>query len=295
MRFWRVYTCLLFVFLSKLNAYSTNDTLQLKHVADSLFSNKLYYEASIYYQKLDFFLQGEISKNEAKLLAANCYKLDKNYTSGIDHLNGINLNEASDSVIFKTKYQSALMSYLSNDLTRAESFLEQLNYLVKDSSYVINSLLLHAFVLNEQYKWPEAKEKLYKLNSSLFLNDPTIFDRNKIILDSIYDPKLVPKLKSVDKASRRSTFFPGSGQWYAKSYGEGITSFLAMTVCAGAMVVGIVYQYYFTSIFLGNVLISKFYLGGIKRAEFLTEKYNYKNSKKYNDFLKLQVKQQFVK
>lgn len=295
MRYWRVYTCLLFVFLSKLSAYSTNDTLQLKQVADSLFSNKLYYEASIYYQKLDFFLLGENSKNEAKLLAANCYKLHKNYTSGIDHLNAINLNEASDSLIFNTKYQCALMSYLSNDLTRAESFLEQLNYLVRDSSYVINSLLLHAFVLNEQYKWPQAKEKLYKLNGSLFLNDPTTFNHNKAILDSIYDVKLVPKLKSVDKASRMSTFFPGSGQCYAKSYGEGITSFLAITVSAGAMVVGIVYQYYFTSIFLGNVLISKFYLGGIKRAEFLTEKYNYNKSKKYNDLLKLQVKQQFIK
>ncbi len=295
MKYWRVYTCLLFVFLIRLTAYSTNDTLQLKHVADSLFSNKLYYEASIYYQKLDFFLQGESSKNEAKFLAANCYKLNKNYNSGIDHLNSINLSEASDSLIFNTKYQSALMSYLNSDLTRAESFLEQLNYLVKDSSYIINSLLLHAFVLNEQYKWPQAKEKLYKLNLVLFLNDPSAFNHNKILLDSIYDTKLIPKLKSVDKASRRSTFFPGSGQWYARSYGEAITSFLAITVCAGAMVVGIVYQYYFTSIFLGNILISKFYLGGVKRAEFLTEKYNYNNSKKYNELLKLQVKQNFVK
>ena len=294
MRFWRVYTCLLFVFLSKLSAYSSNDTLQIKIAADSLFSKAKYYEAAIYYQKLDFFLQGELLKNEAKLLTATSYKFAKNYTAGIDHLNSINLDGAADSLIYKVKYQCALMSYLNNDLVQAEAFLQQLNYLVKDSSCIASSTLLNVVVLNEQYKWQQAKEKLKSLNKTDSLNNPETFIHKKMVIDSIYSIKLIPKLKSVEKASKMSTFFPGLGQCYAKNYSEGISSFLAITVTAGAMVAGIIYQYYFTSIFVGNLLIGKFYLGGIKRAEFLTEKYNYKKSKKYNAFLKDQIKQNLI-
>lgn len=293
MKFWRVYTCLLFVFLNKPSAYSTNDTLQIKHVADSLFISTNYYQAAIYYQKLDYFLRSETLKNEAKLLAATSYKFAKNYTEGINHLNTINLDEAADSLIFKIKYQCALMSYLNNDLTQAESFLQQLNYLVKNSSYIRNSILLNVFVLNEQYKWLEAKEKLNTLNNGNTSN-PNTYSHKKLIIDSIYSPKLIPKLKDAEKASRMSTFMPGLGQCYAKSYGEGISSFLAITITGGAMVVGIIYQYYFTSIFVGNLLIGKFYLGGVKRAEFLTEKYNYKKSKNYNAFLKKQIKQNLI-
>jgi hypothetical protein len=285
----------LFVFLSKLSAYSTGDTLQLKHIADSLFLNKKYYEACIFYQKLDFFSQSESLKNKAKLLAANCYKQDKDYLNGVAQLNGISIEGATDSLIFEVKYQSALMSYLNNDLAQAESFLEQLNYLVKDSAYIVNSLMLHVLVLNEQYKWLQAKEKLIKLNTNLNFNNSEAFNFNKKIIDSIYSMKNIPRLKNVEKAGRISTFLPGVGQCYAGNYAEGISSLLAITVIAGAMVAGIIYQYYFTSIFVGNLLIGKFYLGGIKRAEFLAEKYNYKHSKKYNERLKYQVKTQFIK
>ncbi len=291
MKYWRAYTFLLFALLSKHLAYATSDTLQLKHVADSLFNGNNYYKAAIYYQKLDFFLQSETLKNEAKLQAANCYKLDKNYSNGISYLNTINLDGAPDSLIYKVKYQSALMSYLNNDLVQAESFLEQLNYLVKDPVYLNNAVLLHVFVLNEQYKWTRAKEKLLKLNETSYSSNEVVFALNKKLIDSIYDHKLIPKLKDPDKASKLSTFFPGAGQCYAGNYREGISSFLAITVSAGAMVVGIVYQYYFTSIFVGNLLIGKFYLGGVKRAEFLAEKYNYTRSKKYNLFLKSRIKQ----
>jgi hypothetical protein len=247
-----------------------------------------------HHQKLDFFLQGELLKNEAKLLTAASYKLAKNYTAGINHLNTINLDGAADSLIYKVKYQCALMSYLNNDLVQAESFLQQLNYLVKDSSYISRSVLLNVIVLNEQYRWQQAKDKLYSQNKTDSLNSSETFIHKKKIIDSIYNIKLIPKLKSVEKASKMSTFFPGLGQCYAKNYGEGISSFLAISVTAGAMVVGIIYQYYFTSIFAGNLLIGKFYLGGIKRAEFLTEKYNYKKTKKYNAFLKDQIKQNLI-
>jgi hypothetical protein len=288
MKHLQAYTVLLLAFLGK-PAGATSDTLLLKRLSDSLLLHGKYYEASVYYQKLDFFLQGEALKTEARLSAAHCCKLMGNYKEGIQHLNTIALDEKPDSVVYKVKYQCALMSYLDNELLRAESFLQQLEYLVKDSAYILRSGLLYVLVLNEQYRWPEAREKLLRLNSAL-VSDPYIVHRNRSLIDSMYGEKLVPKLKNSHKAARMSMFLPGLGQCYAKSYAEGITSFLSISVCAGAMVTGIVYQYYFTSIFVGNLLISKFYQGGIKRAEFLTDKYNYKKSKEYNSFLKLQIR-----
>jgi hypothetical protein len=294
MKFWRVFTCLLFVFLSKPCAYSTNDTLQLKQVADSFMQSKQYYQAAIYYQKLEFFATSISTKNQARLLAANAYKLDKNYTTGINHLNTINLSDANDTLVFNVKYQCALMSYLNNDLTQSEAFLEQLNYLIKDSSFIEQSLLLHVLVLNDAYKWELAKQKL-KLLNTLKNKEQAVFMATNQLIDSLYALNQLPHLKSVDKASRLSTFFPGMGQCYSKNYGEGIMSFLSLTVVTGAMVVGVVYQYYFTSIFLGNMLLGKFYLGGVKRSEFLAERYNYAISKTYNQQLKTVLKEQFAK
>lgn len=288
MKYWRACIALLLAFSGK-QAVATGDTLLLKHLSDSLLLHGRYYEASVYYQKLDFFLQGEALKTEARLSAAHCYKLMGNYKEGIQHLNNIALDEKPDSVIFKVKYQCALMNYLDNDLPRAESFLRQLQYLVRDSAYILQSGLLYVLILNEQYRWPEAREKLLRLNRAL-VSDSASAHHNRRLIDSLYSPDLIPKLKNRNKAARMSMFVPGLGQCYAKNYGEGITSFLSVSVCAGAMLAGIVYQYYFTSIFVGNLLISKFYQGGIKRAEFLTDKYNYKKTRDYNSFLKLQIR-----
>jgi hypothetical protein len=295
MKFWQAYIFLFLGFISKFFAYSTNDTLHIKYVADSLFEKKNYYQAAIYYQKLDFFLSNEKAKNSAKLLVANCYKLSKDYISGINQLSSISLESASDSLIYNVKYQCALMSYLNNDLIQAEAFLQQLNYLVKDSGYVTKSLLLYALVLNEQYKWTPAKENLIRLNAVYFCKDSLRLLKNEKIIDSLYSIKTTPKLKYVKKAIKLSSLLPGLGQCYTKNYLEGLGSFLAAVTSVGIMVTGIVYQYYFTGIVTGNLLLGKFYLGGIKRTEFLANRYNYRISKTFNNKLKEQLNPIFLK
>ena len=295
MKFWQAYTFLFSGFISNFFAYSTNDTLQIKYLADSLFDKKNYYQAAIYYQKLDYFLISEKAKNDAKLSVANCYKLSREYNLGINQLGSINLENASDSLIYNVKYQCALMSYLNNDLVQAEAFLQQLDYLVKDSSYTTKSLLLYALTLNEQYKWLQAKEKLTKLNISSFYKDLPRLGKNERIMDSLYSLQTLPKLKNVKKAIKLSSLLPGLGQCYTTNYAEGIGSFLATVTSIGIMVTGIVYQYYFTGIVTGNLLVGKFYLGGIKRSEFLANRYNYRISKVFNNKLKEQINQLFLK
>lgn len=293
MKFLRVFTCLLFVFLSRLT-YANNDTLKLKQFADSLFIVGNYFEASVYYQKLDFFLIGENEKNKAKLSAANANKILKQYDNAINILNTISLNDVHDSLIFGVKYQCALLNYLKNDFLQVEVYLNQLNYLVADSNYTSKSWILHALNLNEQYKWDEAKEKLLILNSRLYKNDSLVYTRIKKELDGMYAANQLPKLKSANRAIKMSSLIPGLGQCYTKNYGEGIASFFSVASSVGIMAAGIVFQFYFTGIATGNMLLGKFYLGGIKRSEFLAEKYNYTIAKSFNQGLKLKIKQQFI-
>lgn len=293
MKYWQAFTFLLFAFSGKTCFKATNDTLRIRQMADSFFVAGSYYKAAIYYQKLEFFLQSESGKTQARLRTAESYKHDRNYTEGLASLNTINLSEAPDSLIYTVKYQSALMSYLNNDLIQADAFIEQLNYLVKDSLYIYKSLLLHTLVLNEQYKWQSAHKKLHLLNAHLFTTESYAYHQNKRMIDSLYNTARLPKLKDPEKASRLSTFLPGAGQFYTRNYSEGIFSFLSLAVTTGAMVTGIVFQYYFTSIFVGNLLIGKFYLGGVKRSEFLAEKYNYKKAKVFNDDIKKSIQIHF--
>jgi hypothetical protein len=186
------------------------------------------------------------------------------------------------------------MSYLNNELSRAESFLLQIHYHISDSTLALQSGLLHALVLNDQYRWLESRAILQRFNNAQKISLISSMN-NRLLIDSIYDPKLSPKLKNSEKAIRMSTFFPGLGQCYAGYYGEGISSFLVISASAGAMVLGIIYQYYFTSILTGNLLIGKFYQGGIKRSEFLAEKHNYKKSKTYNEFLRNTIKKRLTR
>jgi hypothetical protein len=253
-----------------------------------------YFEASVYYQKLDFFLMSEHGKNQAKLSAANANKILKQYDNAISILNTISLNDVQDSLIFEVKYQCALLNYLKNDFLQVEVYLNQLNYLVADSNYTSKSWILHALNLNEQYKWDEAKEKLLILNSRLYKNDSLVYTRIKKELDGMYAANQLPKLKSANRAIKMSSLIPGLGQCYTKNYGEGIASFISVASSVGIMAAGIVFQFYFTGIATGNMLLGKFYLGGIKRSEFLAEKYNYTIAKSFNQGLKLKIKQQFI-
>jgi len=289
----RVFTCLLFVFLSRLT-YANNDTLKLKQFADSLFIVGDYFEASVYYQKLDFFLMSEHGKNQAKLSAANANKILKQYDNAINVLNTISLNDVHDSLIYEVKYQCALLNYLKNDFLQVEVYLNQLNYLVSDSNYTSKSWILQALNLNEQYKWGEAKEKLLMLTSRLYKNDSLIYIRIKKEIDGMYAANQLPRLKSASKAVKMSSLIPGLGQCYTKNYGEGIASFISVASSVGIMAAGIVFQFYFTGIATGNMLLGKFYLGGIKRSEFLAEKYNYTIAKSFNQDLKLRIKRQFI-
>lgn len=295
MKYWLTYMALLCAILNDVNScFANNDTLKLKLYADSVYKHKKYYEASIYYQKLDYFLQGIENKASARVLSAMAYNEMKDYHAAIDILEKTNLVEASDSSIYKVKFQLALIYYLDNDLPNAKTTIEQLTYLIKDSLIAYRSYLLKTIILNDLYQWSDARITLQKYNM-VFTTNSFEKENNKLLIDSLYNSKNFPKLKNPDKAATMSTFLPGLGQAYSKNYLEGVTSFISVVTAAGLMVTGIYFQYYFSSLIVGNLLISKFHQGGVNRAEFLVNKYNYKKSLPYNLKLRTNIKSIFVK
>lgn len=286
MRYYLICIFLLLGFWSnKCNVFAQVDSV-IFHKIDSLKNNDDFYSVAILYEKLSYLCENEDQKNFFKILSADYYKKSERFESAIQILNTIDLSEESDSIVFKTKFQLSLLNYLKNDFPSAQYHLDEMYSLVKDSTYHYLSYLLYILILNEQYQWEKAKQYCLKLNEFIYSNNEDIKYKNYKIIDSIYNPKKFPKLKNPDKAIFLSTFLPCLGQFYTKNYSEGIISFLMISSISVISVVGIINQYYYTSIIGGSALLNKFYKGGIIRSEFLAKKYNYTHSKKYNEQLK---------
>lgn len=170
----------------------------------------------------------------------------------------------------------------------AESYLTQLFYFIPDSNLTYPSFLLFALTLNEQKKWPEAKDKLKSFISFANLNQLQK-DSINYLIETWYNPHTFPKMKDPDKAVLMSSIIPGLGQAYAGYYWEGIVS-AGLQVLSMAFTAGAVYlKYYVTAVLIGYSTFFRFYQGGQNRAEFLTKKYNYEKMREFNDPLKKSI------
>ncbi len=277
----------IFLWLASLNKTKSQDSFTFtKKQIDSLLSMKDYYSAAILYQKLEFISQNEQEKKQYKILSAEYFKQCNKYKDAVDILNTIDLSSQNDSITFKVKFQLALLHYLINDFNSAFSHLQEMYLLIYDSSYHFQSYPLYVLILNNLYNWKEAKKYCYKINQYFCSKNPYKYEKNKRIIDSLYHEKKYPKIKNPEKAVFLSTFFPGVGQIYSHHYLEGAISFVSLSAITVISVIGVLNQFYFTSIVAGSYLLAKFYHGGIIQSEFLSNKYNYKHTKAYNETLK---------
>ena len=77
---------------------------------------------------------------------------------------------------------------------------------------------------------------------------------------------------NIKKATKLSSFIPGSGQIYLGYWGEGLTN-ASLQLCSVAFIAyNIIAAQYFTAITLGTGLLQKFYVGGINRVKYLGNK-----------------------
>lgn len=269
------------------NFFPQSDSSQILSAIKEEISNENFYAASLLYEKLAFVSQSPVTKINARILSAECLKKIHRYDEAIDILNKIILFEQPDSVIFKVKYELALLNYLANDFTIADAHLKEMYLLIKDSTFHYRVYWLHAFILNEMYNWTEAKKKLDDYNNYINKENPQQYSLFQKKIDSLYS--LTPKLKNPDKAVKLSVFLPGAGQIYCKNYSEGLLSMASIGIITATSIVLILNKYYVIPLLLGSALLSKFHSGGIIRAEFLAKKYNYIHTRQYNSTIKKQV------
>lgn len=287
MRYWLICTWLFLIYLTNGKAQDSLITTYLK--------NKDWLSVALLYEKMALVSDSENLKITYKLLSAQYYKYSNEYNQAIELLKTIDLSHLNDSLKYTILYQMVLNDYLADDLKSAESECVKLYYSVHDTSLHYNIIPLHVLILNKQYKWKDAKNFLLKYNNFYFRNDSIKRMYYKNIIDSLYNSAILPKLKSVNKSIILSTFIPGAGQIYTRNYSEGIIAFVSNASIVAVSLLGIYYQYYFTSIIAGSSLLAKFYTGNLNRAEFLAHQYNLSKSKHFNTALKNFVVNTYLK
>jgi hypothetical protein len=293
MRYWLLYIYLLTAYSAVSRAGETApDHQRYAKTADSLGRSGKSYLSSVYYRKAAHFSEGAAQRAGYLLKAAGALAELREYSEAIDLLNKMDTYGLPDSMVYAVKYQAAFISYLNREFSRSEGFIVQARYLVTDSSLLFGSYVLQALAMNELLRWDDARATLlagvklrYRGSDSLGILTSWI--------EALYHSDSLPKIRNREKAMRMSTFFPGLGQTYAGYPGEGLISFGAVTVTSAVALIGILNQYYFTSIFLGNYVFAKFYQGGIARTGFLTDKRNYQRAYAFNRRLRERLLQTF--
>lgn len=289
MKYLLQFICLLTGFLATEARASTEDPTRFKYVADSLANIGNHRLASVYYEKACYFSTDRKEKIDCLLKASNELKAISAYDEATVILEAMPLQNLSDSSVFQLKIQASMLSYLNRDFSAAESHLLQAAYLISDSSLIYNTYPLLTLVLNERFRWAEARTKILEWNSFTNRMNPALQSAINDSISRAFDPSEFPRLKNKKKAVRLSTFLPGSGQFYAGYAGEGLISFGALAGTTALMIAGIWHQYYFSSLVLGNVIIGKFYQGGLTRTEFLIDKRNYLRTRNFNEKLRTTV------
>lgn len=271
---WITTYCLICIFHCV--GFSTNPILEDKYYlkGDSLFQQGEFEKAALVYERAAFETIDNDDKTIALIQKAKClWKLER-YKDASGVLDRIPLYTISDSLSFETQFASATTSYLAKDFIYAKSQLIQIESFVMDTQLINKTLFLHVLTLNELEEWEAAKAKAQQWIQSTNVTD-SIKRAVLIKIDSLYSEEGLPKLKNVEKAGTLSSIIPGSGQMYAGYFFEGAANVSLQLLGLGIVVGGILTQYYVAGFVVGLNIYQRFYMGGVKRAEFLARKTNY--------------------
>lgn len=238
--------------------------------------------AGIHYDQIAYLAGDNSVKTNALLKKADCYLERKEFAKAEMVLARIYYADLTDSMIFFGRYKSALASYLNSNFGEAESQVIQAKSFLLDSNLVYKMYPLYVLILNESRKYEESRNIL-----TSYVNYEVQDSSTKVKLlsqiEEHYHMSHIPKMKNPEKAKKLSMFMPGTGQLYAGYFWEGALNVSLQLAGLGFTGLCIWNKYYFTGAFVGFSIFQKFYGGGMNRAQFLTEKRNYKLQRKFND------------
>lgn len=277
--------CLICIFRFAGYSATEADINLLFKKADSLFQVKQYQLAGISYDQIAYLSGENIIKTKALLKKADCYLIRKEFAKAEIVLSRIYYADLNDSLVYLSRYKTALASYLNSNFGEAESQVIQAKSLIGDTNLVYNMYPLYVLILNENKKYAEAKVALKAYAN--YLIDDTL-QRRKVLeeIEFRYQTSKIPVLKSPEKAKKLSMFLPGAGQLYAGYFWEGALNVTLQLAGLGFTGLCIWKKYYFTGAFVGFSIFQKFYGGGMNRAQFLVEKRNHIKTRTFNDSVK---------
>ncbi|MCO4805573.1 MAG: hypothetical protein KC456_03175 [Flavobacteriales bacterium] len=257
---------------------SENNTFQL---ADSLKDEGAFEWAALEYERICFEAFDNVVKTEALNKKSDCLLGMNNPKAAQKNLLRINYFGISDSLVYESRFRTAYSSYLSEDFEQAASQLFLVDQFLPER-FQQKAAILYAITLNELRKWDQAKAKLefWVEHSDL---DSIGRDSALMNIDAVYNADNYPKFRDPERASTWSTFIPGSGQLYSGHFWDAAFSVAMMVTGLGLAAVGIfVIQYYVAGVILGYGVFQRFYMAGVKRAEYLANRKNYRTKRDYN-------------
>lgn len=249
--------------------------------ADSLFMAQEYRMSALFYEKAAYKSTDEGFFSRAILKKTACLWKLKEYSKAYNLLGRIPITRVNDTLQFETGLARASSAYFNREFELAKSDLIQLYYFTPDTNLRNQCLPLFVLVHNELEEWNEAKEKATQLVYASNMSDSEKLISHMEII-RLYSGNRLPKLKNPTKAANLSTFLPGIGQLYAGYFWEGVANVSFQALGLGAVVVGIITQYYVGGAVVGFTIFQRFYAGGISRAEFLANKKNFELKQEFS-------------
>jgi len=240
---------------------------------DRLFASGKYFEAAIEYEYQIFTAENQTSLYSYKYKKALCYKHLGNFGQALTELQPMYFSNSNDTLYKLVCYEQALCFFLNGEPKKALWKIDEYFHRSSDSISKSDFMPIRILSLNDNSQWEEAKACFFQFIH--LQNFPAKKEAElSQTVESLYNKKNLPKIRSIKKAENLSRFFPGSGQIYAGKTGEGIVNFLLNASVLAFSAIQVLDGFYITGYFAGLGFFNKTYHGGIKRAGILATQKN---------------------
>lgn len=240
---------------------------------DGLYASGQYFEASIEYERMIFKAENQADLYYYKYRKALCYKQLKDFSRALDELQPLYFTNADDSLFQRVCYEQSLCFYLSGEPSKALWKIDEYFHRSADSTTHMVFMPVRLLCLNETFQWEEAK-KCFRLFIRMQNFSAEKEAEMQQMVETLYEKRNLPHIRSIKKAENWSRFIPGSGQIYAGKTGEGIVNFLLNASILAFSAQQAFNGFYITGYLAGLGFFNKTYQGGIKRSGILASQKN---------------------
>ena len=242
-------------------------------LADSLYREARYFDASIAYERVLFDHPERQEQYAAVTGKLQCLKKQALYDQAVTFLEAWQAYPFPDSSLAAIHYQQVLCTYLGGHFENVLSLVDRWSYTHAGAKPAPLLVVLKILSLNELQQWKEAAEAYRAFMKE---RKPDLYTQ-------------LPHLKSVSKAQALSTFIPGAGLFYAGKPGEAIFSILVQAAGVYFVVLGLEQHYYVSAWLIGAALFGAFHMGSVRRSEVLVQRYNRKKVLQFNEKVREQL------